>query len=126
MKKFNWVACWLIPCVTFGIYNFYMWAVMTKNSNTIAESCGQKKIMPFIPALLLGCVTCGIFLIVWYVQFQAQQVAIAKANGTATKPTQNVFLLFILMFVPIYSYILLCDNYNRNVDAATFAAPAEA
>ena len=125
MKKFNWVKCWLIPCITFGIYNCYMWIVMTKNSNKIAEACGAKKIMGFIPAFLLACVTCGIYLYVWLYKFQAQQVAIAKANGTATKPTENAFLLFLLGFVPIYSYIVLCDNYNRNVDAAAFAAPAE-
>ncbi len=125
MKKFNWVKCLLLPFVTCGIYNLYMWVKMTKNSNTIAEACGEKKIMGFIPALLLGCITCGIFLIVWFIKFQAQQIAIAKANGTATKPAQNAFVLFLLTLVPIYSYIVLCDNHNRNVDAATFAAPAE-
>lgn len=117
MKKFNWVKCLLLPCVTFGIYGLYMWIVMSKNSNKMAEACGEKKIIGFFPALLLGCVTCGIVPLVWSIKYQMQQVAIAKANGIATKPVQNGFVLWLLMCVPIYSYIVLCGNYNANVDA---------
>jgi hypothetical protein len=117
MKKYNWVKAWLPPCITFGIYNIVMWAVMTKNSNKIALASGQKKIMAYIPAMLLGCVTFGIVPLVWMIKFQAQQVAIAKANGAKISPVRVPFVLFLLMSVPIYSYIVLCGNYNRNVDA---------
>ncbi len=118
MKKFSWIKAWLLPCFTFGIYSIYMWVVMTKNSNKMAEANGVKKIMGFIPSVLLGCITCGIYSLVWMYKFQKQQIAIAQACGTETKPTQSAFLLFILMCVPIYSYIVLCGNYNRNVDVA--------
>ena len=72
MKKYNWVKAWLLPCVTFGIYNFIMWIVMAKNSNKIAEASGEKKIMAWFPAMLLGCVTFGIVPLVWMIKFQAQ------------------------------------------------------
>ena len=123
MKKYNWVKAWLLPCVTFGIYNFIMWIVMAKNSNKIAEASGEKKIMAWFPAMLLGCVTLGIYPIVWMIKFQAQQVAIAKANGAKISPVSAPFVLFLLMCVPVYSYIVLCGNYNNNVDA--FEAKAE-
>ncbi len=117
MKKFSWIKALLLPCITCGIYNLYMWHVMTKNSNKMAEEKGVNKIMGFIPALLLGCITFGIYTLVWNFKFQKQQIAIAEACGIKTKPTQSAFLLFILMIVPIYSYIVLCGNYNNNVDA---------
>lgn len=123
MKKYNWVKAWLLPCVTFGIYNFIMWIVMAKNSNKIAEASGEKKIMAWFPAMLLGCVTFGIVPLVWMIKFQAQQVAIAKANGAKISPVGVPFVLFLLTCVPVYSYIVLCGNYNRNVDA--FEAKAE-
>jgi hypothetical protein len=123
MKKYNWVKAWLLPFVTFGIYNLVMWIVMGSNSNKIALASGQKKIMGFIPAMLLGCVTFGIVPLVWMIKFQAQQVAIARANGAKISPVEVPFVLFILMCVPIYSYIVLCGNYNRNVEA--FEAKAE-
>lgn len=126
MKKYNWVKAWLLPCVTFGIYNLVMWAVMTRNSNKIALASGQKKIMGYIPALLLGCITFGIVTFVWMIKFQAQQIAIGKANGAHVGPARNAFVLFLLMCVPVYSYIVLCGNYNRNVDAFEAKAKAEA
>lgn len=123
MKKYNWVKALLLPCVTFGIYNIVMWIVMGRNSNKIALASGQKKIMGWFPAMLLGCVTFGIVPLVWMIKFQAQQVAIAKANGAKISPVSAPFVLFLLMCVPIYSYIVLCGNYNRNVEA--FEAKAE-
>ena len=123
MKKYNWVKAWLLPCVTFGIYNFIMWIVMAKNSNKIAVASGEKKIMAWFPAMLLGCVTFGIVPLVWMIKFQAQQVAIAKANGAKISPVAVPFVLFLLTCGPVYSYIVLCGNYNNNVDA--FEAKAE-
>ena len=123
MKKYNWVKAWLLPCVTFGIYNFIVWIVMAKNSNKIAVASGEKKIMAWFPAMLLGCVTFGIVPLVWMIKFQAQQVAIAKANGAKISPVAVPFVLFLLTCVPVYSYIVLCGNYNNNVDA--FEAKAE-
>lgn len=126
MKKFNWILAFVLNFVTCGIYTLYLWIVMTKNSNKMAEAKGIKKIVGFIPVIFLTIITFGIFSIIWLYLFQKQQVAIAKAYGVQTAPTESPFLLFILMIVPIYSFYVLCDNYNRNVDAASAAPAAEA
>ena len=118
MKQFNWIKALILNVVTCGIYSMYMWHTMAKNNNAIAEKCDVKKIKGFIVALLLTCVTCGIYLYVWMYKFQALQIAIAKANGVKTSPVENAFVLMLLTFVPVYSFYVMCDNYNRTVAAA--------
>lgn len=117
MRKFNWVKCFILSLVTFGIYDLCVFAVMARNSNKIAEARGVNTIRAYIPSFLLGIVTCGVMYIIWSIQFMRQQVAIANACGTKTAPVQSAGLLFLLGFVPVYRWIVLCDNYNRNVDA---------
>jgi hypothetical protein len=116
-KQFNWIAAWLLTAVTCGLYAFYMWGYMGAANNAEAERLGCKKIMGFVPALLLSFVTCGIFLIVWYYWFAAQQIEIAQKKGLKTEPTDSAIVYFILMFVPIYSYYVLCENFNRVINA---------
>ena len=122
MKKFNWIVALVLNYVTCGIYSLYMWFVITKNSNKMAEQAGVKKIMGFIPSILLGCITFGIYTIIWMYKFEKLQVELAKANGTSSQPVESPIVLLILMIVPIYSFYVFCDNYNRNVDAAATAA----
>lgn len=117
MKKFNWITALLLNIVTMSIYSIYMWYKMAKQQNEMAEQVGEKKIMGFIPAFLLGCVTCGIFVIVWYFLFMKQQAALAEAKGVALAPTANPIVLTILVFIPIYSFYVICDNCNKLVDA---------
>ena len=116
-KQFNWITCWLLTAVTCGIYSFYMFGYMATANNNEAERLGCKKIMGFVPALLLGFITCGIFLIVWYYMFAAQQIEIAQKKNINVAPSDNAFVYTLLMFVPIYSYYVLCDNYNRVINA---------
>ncbi|MBE6716603.1 MAG: DUF4234 domain-containing protein [Ruminococcaceae bacterium] len=112
-KQFNWIVTYLLSLVTCGIYGFYVFGYMGASSNAEAERYGCKKIMNFVPALLLGFVTCGIFLIVWYYQFMKQQVEIARAKGVKVEPTEEPILLVLILYVPFYSYYVLCENYNR-------------
>ena len=121
MKKFNWITAIIFNVLTFGIYSMYMWYVMTKNNNAMAEKYGVKKITGFIVAVLLGFITFGIYQLIWYYKFHAQQIAIAQAAGTKTAPCESAFLLFIITFVPIYSFYVMCDNYNKCVDASEAA-----
>ena len=118
MKKFNWIALWLLPNVTFGIYGLYANHVMTKNLNAMAETCGKKKIMGYIPAWLLGFVTFGIFPIYWFYTFFNLQVELAKEKNVELKPVDNPWLLLLISCVPIYSFYVICDNHNKLVDAA--------
>lgn len=118
MKQFNWIKALLLNVVTCGIYSIYMWYKMNDNNNKLAEKEGLKTNMNFIVAMLLSVVTCGIFLYVWYYKFFKTQVALAKAHGVKVAPTENAIVLLILVFVPIYSFYMMCDNYNRTVAAA--------
>ena len=117
MKKFNWIKALILNYVTCGIYSLYMWFVMAKNNNAMADKYGQKKIANFIVAILLGYITCGIYAIVWQFKFYKLQVAIAEANGAAITPVKKPILLTIITFVPVYSFYVLCTNYNNCVEA---------
>ena len=122
MKKFNWIKTWLLPWVTLGIYSLCMWYTMAKNSNAMAEKYGVKKIMSFIPAILLSAITCGIVGIIWTVLFFKQQSELAAASGSNLTPTSNVALLWLIFcFVPIYRHYVLCTNYNTLVDTCEIA-----
>jgi hypothetical protein len=46
-----------------------------------------------------------------------QQAAVAEAKGVALAPTSSPIVLTILVFVPIYSFYVICDNCNKLVDA---------
>ena len=118
MKKFNWLTTFLLNVVTCGIYSIYAWYVMTENNNKIAADLGvNEKRMNFILVVLLSSVTCGILPIIWYYRFMRQQVAIANAVNVKAAPTESPIVLLIITFVPVYSFYVLCDNYNRTVEA---------
>ena len=57
------------------------------------------------------------YTLVWMYKFFKQQVEIAKANGVTVQPVEEPIILLILCCVPVYSYYMLCDIYNKNVDA---------
>ena len=116
-KQFNWVAFWLLGVVTCGIYPLYVWYKMTQTNNEIAAKYGEKPIMNFLLSLLLGCVTCGIYSIIWIYKFMDLQVKIAEKSGVSVAPSNSPIVLLLLSFVPIYSFYVLCDNYNRTVAA---------
>lgn len=116
-KTFNWIAFWLLGSVTCGIYPIYVFYKMTAINNDIAEKYGEKKIMGYIPAMLLGIITCGIFIYIWMYQFMDLQVRVAKKSGVKTSPSDSPIVLFLLSFVPIYSFYVVCDNFNSTVEA---------
>ena len=118
MKKFNWIVTFLLGMLTVSIYTLYMWYVMAKNGNKMAEKSNVQKITGFGMAFLLGIVTFGIYLLYWFYKFFKQQVEIAKANGIAVKPVDSPILLMILTCIPVYSYYMVCNICNNNVDAS--------
>lgn len=121
MKKYNWITVLLLNIVTCGIYSIVVWYKMDKNSKEMADKAGvveEKNSWSFIVFyFLLSCVTCGITGIIWMYKHFKQQAAIAAKTGIKLAPTDNAILLMILMFVPIYGFYVLCDNYNKTVDA---------
>ena len=117
MKKFNWITALILNVVTCGIYSLYMWYTLAKNSNKMAEQLGKQTIMGFIGAYLLGMVTFGIYPIYWMYKYFKLSVEIAEAKGVEVKPVNNPILLLLICCVPVYSYYVLCELNNNNVDA---------
>lgn len=117
MKKFEFVPTLVLSLVTCGIYTLYALYVMNQNNNTIARKYGVAEISGLVKAILLGCVTCGIYTLYWVYKFFDQQIAIAKASGVQPAPVDNAIVMLLLYYVPVYNYYILCDNYNRTVDA---------
>lgn len=103
--------------ITSGIYDIYMSCKMTSANNEIARVNGIKEIRGYIGAVLLGLITCGIYLLYWEYKFQEQQVKILQAYGKPVSGSSSPLLLWILMCVPFVSYYILCKNYNNGVDA---------
>lgn len=112
-KEFNWITVLILSMVTCGIYSLYVFYKVAEDYNAEAEALGCKKVMGFIPAYLIGMVTCGIYLIFWFYQFATLQNELAQKKNVTITPTDNAIVYMILLFVPIYSYYVLCENYNR-------------
>ena len=115
-KRVSGVLFWLLSGVTFGIYPLVIWASMTKQHNKMAESVGQKKIMGFIPALLLGCITFGIVPFFWMFKFFGQMAKLNREKNAGIGPS-NAFLMFIMSYIPIFSFFWLAGAHNKLVDA---------
>ena len=65
---------------------------------------------------LLTSITCGIYTIIWTIKFMDQNVKLLHAQGKTAAPTETPALLWLITYVPIYSYIVVCDNHNKLVD----------
>lgn len=115
-KRINWLVMWLVGVVTFGIYQIIAWYQMTKQQNEMAERIGEKKVLNYIVVFLLGLVTCGIVPLIWSLMFCKQQKMLAEAKGIDLFPTSNAFLLWLLTFVPIFKFYVLCTNHNKLCD----------
>lgn len=115
-KRINWLVMWLVGTVTLGIYKIVAWYQMTKHQNRMAQMLGDKKVMGYIGVVLLSIVTCGIFLHIWNFLFIRQQQSLAQAKGIDLFPTENTFLLWLLLYVPVLKFYVLCSNYNKLCD----------
>ncbi len=115
MKQFGWVKTLILSVVTCGIYSWYFWIKSTSDKNKVAEKYEVPTIKSFIVAFLLGCVTLGIYQIVWMFKYFKQTILIAEKKNVDL-PIKNAFLAFILSFVPVYSWYLVCTMHNRIVE----------
>ncbi len=116
MKRINWLVMWLVGAVTLGIYQIIAMCRMTRQQNELAERLGEKKVMNFLFVFLLGCITCGIVPLIWMLGFCKQQRMLAEAKGIDLYPTSNAFLLWLISFVPIFKFYVLCGNHNKICD----------
>lgn len=116
-KTYNWLTVLLLNIVTCGIYSIYVFHCMSTANNEEAARYGIKPRMTYLIAFLLGLVTCGIVPLVWFFLFNMQQVELAQAKGVKVAPVDNGIVLGLLMFIPFYSFYVICDNYNRTIVA---------
>ena len=117
MKRVSGVKFWLLGAFTFGIYSIVVWCRMAKNLNTIAEQTGETTICGYFPALLLGCVTCGVVPIVWLFKFFGLASRLNAKLSAGVAPT-NPFLMFLMSCIPVYSFFWLATIHNELLDAA--------
>ena len=125
MKRVSAVKWLLLPYVTFGIYPLVVWVRMTKNYNNMARAAGQKTIMGYIPQLLLGCITFGIVPIVWIFKFFGLMSKLNKINNAGVTPA-NGFVMFLMSYIPIYSFFWMASAHNKLIDAHYAAQAAKA
>ena len=115
-KRISGVKFWLLNAITFGIYGIVIWARMSKQQNKMAEEIGEKTIMGYIPALLLGCITFGIVSFIWIIKFFIQASKLNAAKNAGIAPA-NGFVMFIMSFIPIYSFFWVANAHNKLCDA---------
>ena len=111
-KRVSGVKFWLLGFITLGIYPLVIWCRITNNMNAMAQKVGEQTIMGYIGAMLLGCVTFGIFPIIWIFKFFGLATRLnAKANAGVTPA--NTFAKFLMSIIPIYSFFWMADMNNK-------------
>lgn len=112
MKQYVWWQVLLLSMVTCGIYQLFVWADLSKNVNA-ADSSETDLMNSWLALLVLTPVTCSIFGIIWMFKYNKKLVAVAQSKGVSPAPSESPVVLLLLTFVPVYSFYVLCDNYNR-------------
>ena len=94
----KWVFLGLI---TLNIYNIVVWNRLGKDLNRIQQrlEVPGKKLMPFVPALLLGIITLGIFPFVWEVKAISRTYTYARKANTIVRGGPRKVILFQILLV---------------------------
>ena len=141
MKRYSFVSVFILSLITCGLYFLHVISVISINNNAIAQRAQKKSIMHVVPmvlaaagsAIVLGAIgivgDVGICLVlaflvpiviafIWYYQFCRQQCEILEVYGRKATPAHSPIVLVLMGFIPIYSYYVLCENYNMGVNAS--------
>ena len=116
MKRVSGVKFWLLGILTEGIYSLVIWGRMANNLNAMARKVGEKQIRSFFGAFLLGFITFGIYPVVWTFKF-AGLASRLNARVNAGIAPSGAFGIFIMGFIPIYSFFWLANMNNTLIDA---------
>lgn len=95
--------------VTCGIYAIYFWYKCTEDTNRICRGIGKDQ--SFAKYILLGIITCGIYDLV-YMYTMLDRLNTKAEQTNANIPVKGSLLMFLCMFVPIFSYYVLCETLN--------------
>ena len=116
MKRVSGVKFWLLSAFTYGIYGLVIWGRMTNNLNAMARKVGEKQIRSFFGAFLLGCITFGIYTWVWMFKFAGLASRLNARANVGISPS-GTFGIFIMGFIPVYSFFWLANMNNTLINA---------
>lgn len=116
-KRVSGLLFLILSFCTFGIYPLCMWARMTKNMNKMAKSVDEKGIMRFLPAMILGTITCGIYEIIWIIKFFSLMAKLNKAKDAGVTPGGPWILMLLMGSIPLFNCFWLAKANNKLVDA---------
>jgi hypothetical protein len=71
-----------------------------------------KTTMNFFLALLLGCVTCNIYLFVWMYKVWDRVDQKAQRLG-GVEGVNSAIVSLLIGFVPVYSFYYVCETMNK-------------
>lgn len=115
LKRFSGGWWLFLSFITLGIYNFYVRCSMTSQHNKMALVVGEKKIMSYFPAMLLGCVTFGIFPLIWLFKFYGQLSKLNSKKNADILP-KRLFFMLIAGSIPFFGIFWLSDAHNNLVE----------
>ena len=73
----------LLTIITFGIYGLVVWCKLSTEINTTASKYDGKSTMHYIVMVILTCITCGIFSLIWFHQYSARVGAELRRRNIA-------------------------------------------
>lgn len=107
---------WLLGYVTLGIYPIVVWFKMTNNLNAMARKAGESTIASYLAPFLLSGITFGIYPLIWMFKFFGLASRL-NAKASAGVAPSNAFVMFLMSFIPIYSFFWMAKMNNQLVDA---------
>lgn len=100
----GWLKFYLLSIITLGIYSLFWYRRLVIDVNKATEGEKGNHQMRFLWALLLGCVTFGIVLIVWEIKL------VCRVYGKATREKLEVkgSIAFYLVSLLVLGWTLIC------------------
>lgn len=102
------------------IYPLVMMTIVSKEINIMCDGDGEH-LMPYICAVLLGCVTLGIYYIYYLYRMQTRlRENSYRYNVSITESGGSIILWYLLLLVlfgvgPIVSLAIIIKNFNKMV-----------
>ena len=114
MKRLNWIVECILSIITCGIYAIFFWYRADTSMRTLNTSI-SKPVLNYWLAFLIGLVTGGIVMWVYYYQFFTAMEE--EANRLGINKFYSPIVSLLIMFVPFYSFYYLCDYLNTVAEA---------
>lgn len=114
-QKKDFLKVILLNLITCGIYQIIFLYEYDRDIRYMLSRT-QKRPMEFLLAFVLTLLTCGLFIFYWYYTVFTAQAEEARAAGVLLAVDDPV-VMTICMIIPFFSIYLLCDNFNKLLEA---------